>query len=278
MRAVTIAEELVFTCTMIECEGQTGTGFFAVYDGGTYLVTAAHVAFGESPHRLRLNRQRWGDPAPSDPIVYCFTETTRGLWRRHAGGGVDIAAMPFTPVLDELAARGDEPLLRAINLDWPTLPDNWREFDAIEEIVTLGYPYTTQDSTYLLPVARTGITASPAAHDWSREPVFLVNAAVLPGCSGSPVFVTNRHWPPMSIWTEHGKLGRPKMVTVRHNPFTFAGVLVQDMLRTSAEKVMEQTADGVSPIEHLEVEIPLSMQLGKAVRPPALVELLKSMG
>ena len=47
------------------------------------------------------------------------------------------------------------------------------------------------DQTHSLPVARKGITATPAAVDYEGRPAFLVDASVYPGSRGSPVFIYN---------------------------------------------------------------------------------------
>ena len=61
----------------------------------------------------------------------------------------------------------------------------------VEEVLFVGYPSGISDETHNLPVARRGITATPATVDYEGRPVFLVDASVYPGSSGSPVFIYN---------------------------------------------------------------------------------------
>lgn len=71
------------------------------------------------------------------------------------------------------------------------IPDRRKveEFDAIEDIVFLGYPNNIWDDVNNLPVARRGITATPLAVDFRGKKQFLIDASVFPGSSGSPVFI-----------------------------------------------------------------------------------------
>jgi len=60
---------------------------------------------------------------------------------------------------------------------------------AIQPIVFIGYPYGIHDEINLLPIARRGFTASPYVVDYNGLPLFLIDANVFPGSSGSPVMV-----------------------------------------------------------------------------------------
>ena len=44
------------------------------------------------------------------------------------------------------------------------------------------------DKTNYTPILRVGTTATPLQLDWESKPVFLIDASVFPGSSGSPVF------------------------------------------------------------------------------------------
>ncbi|MBA7528139.1 hypothetical protein ES705_20322 [subsurface metagenome] len=61
-------------------------------------------------------------------------------------------------------------------------------FDAIENIVFVGYPNSIYDRVNYLPISRKGITATPISNDYLGNPCFLIDAVVLRGSSGSPVF------------------------------------------------------------------------------------------
>ena len=77
------------------------------------------------------------------------------------------------------------PTIIAPNTD--TTPD----IGLIEDVLFVGYPNGMFDKANNLPVARRGITATPATVDYGGRPVFLIDASVFPGSSGSPVFLYN---------------------------------------------------------------------------------------
>ncbi len=54
---------------------------------------------------------------------------------------------------------------------------------------TVGYPNGLWDRKNNLPIARRGITASPVAVDWNGRNEFLIDCAVYPGSSGSPIYL-----------------------------------------------------------------------------------------
>ena len=72
-----------------------------------------------------------------------------------------------------------------------------------------------------MSIVRKGITATPIWNDFKGQEVFLVDAGVFPGSSGSPVFIYNRGTYP----TKDG--------IVVGNRLLFVGVMTQTMLKKS---------------------------------------------
>lgn len=56
----------------------------------------------------------------------------------------------------------------------------------------VGHPNSLWDATNNLPIVRKGITATNYNVDYNGEKKFLVDMAVFPGSSGSPVFIFNK--------------------------------------------------------------------------------------
>ena len=69
------------------------------------------------------------------------------------------------------------------------------------------------DQVNLIPITRTGMTATPLQLDYDGRPSFLIDASVFPGSSGSPVFVY-----------KSGKLGAG--ITTQ-DVFVFVGVVAK---------------------------------------------------
>lgn len=73
--------------------------------------------------------------------------------------------------------------------------EQWKRFDAMEQVVTAGYPRGLRDEVNNLPVTRSGITATPLAFDFLGEPEFLVDMPCFEGGSGSPVLIVSNTIP-----------------------------------------------------------------------------------
>ena len=67
--------------------------------------------------------------------------------------------------------------------------DAIENLDAIEDALFVGYPLDIYDRVNNLPIAREGMAATPLSVDYRCRPQFLVDASVVRGSSGSPVFV-----------------------------------------------------------------------------------------
>ena len=65
---------------------------------------------------------------------------------------------------------------------------------AIEDVYMIGYPNGLWDEAHNLPIARKGMTATNPVIDYNGKKEFLVDMAVFPGSSGSPVFLYNPNW------------------------------------------------------------------------------------
>jgi hypothetical protein len=99
--------------------------------------------------------------------------------------------MPATPLLQELKIRGQEAFIRTIPAKYAPDEEKHGRLNAIEEIVFVGYPNGLYDKVNLLPIVRRGITATHPEINYEGQPVFLIDASVFPGSSGSPVFIIN---------------------------------------------------------------------------------------
>jgi hypothetical protein len=200
MEPKSIFEELLYTTVRIEAvasDGSKNTGTGAILGciredrQYLFLTTGKGVIRDAVDGKVFCHRGREGKPVPGDVLAVTFSDFET-LWMCHPGEDVDLAIMPFAPLLHQLSEDKVEIFFKAISYDLiPTDMHLKEELDAVEDVVFLGYPDDTFDRRSLLPIAKKCITATPTSVDHEGRPEFLVDTAVLPGSGGSPVFLWN---------------------------------------------------------------------------------------
>jgi len=174
--------ELTSTAFIIGMEGANNSNI-------PLLVTCKHSIEGAVNVALSCVK---GDPA-SGPLLGEYETYTldQSLLSLVSAGQADIVAVPFAPILNHAAAGGRSLFFRTLSLDVFAKDESLKDFGSVEDIVFVGYPKGLHDTKNLLPIIRRGITASPLWNDYEGRGVFLIDAEVFPGSSGSPVFVLN---------------------------------------------------------------------------------------
>ena len=197
-----IADRLLHTTTRIECfdeNGQlsTGTGFFfdmKLADGNVpLLVTNKHVISGSKDGRLILTtRNEDGSPEIGNKREFYIPNFEKSFIP-HPDDDVDLAVLPIAPLLKHVNAFTQ-------HLDESLLPTekNIKDIFAMDDIIMIGYPNSLIDPENNLPICRKGIAATPPQVDYAGKKQFLIDAAVYPGSSGSPVFLYNSN-----TYTDH---------------------------------------------------------------------------
>lgn len=212
MKVETLAQQLLFSTVRItedaSPEGQSiGTGFVFAHESETvgegraafFVVTNRHVVEdADEGSLIFIKNDGSGNPQVGQGVQVPILKF-EDHWHFHPNPNVDIAVMPLQPLM----SHQEEP-------DWPTFgeltfvapvrsqhvatPASIDNLDAIEEVFFIGYPDGLYDKVNLTPVVRRGITATPVQLDFEGQPAFLVDAAVFPGSSGSPVFAASSYW------------------------------------------------------------------------------------
>lgn len=201
MRFETIAEQLFFVTVRVETvnpDGSSGSGTGFLYTvptsattEATFLVTNKHVVSGAT--RCSIYFMAGQDPQLSAPILGqqrpVVIEDVPGAFRDHPDPAVDVSVAAVSPWIHSLREVGVNVFFRAISPSFALTDENVLELDALEDVVFLGYPLGLYDTNSGLPISRRGVTASPLELDYGGAPVFLIDASVHPGSSGSPVFL-----------------------------------------------------------------------------------------
>jgi hypothetical protein len=199
MKVETVSEQLFFVTAYITATGKghawSGTAF--VYAVNTnqgpahFLVTNKHVLADADHYEIRFVRGR-PDGQPDLGRTVTAHVGSHGTWVGHLDPEIDVAVVPIAPILNPLIAGGNQPFFKSLTPDLVPSSSEWAELDALERVVFIGYPAGLYDSANMTPILREGITATPLALDYRGKPTFLVDAAVFPGSSGSPVLLFDR--------------------------------------------------------------------------------------
>ncbi len=190
--------------------GKGGTGFLVIRkidpkQGKAFLVTNKHVINLDPQIRekaafltLYLNIREKDGTVLGKSFRIPLREGDQKLWREHPNPNVDVLAVDITSLINSqsnIENKGADYSLFAN-------PAVLRKEDITEgeEVLIIGYPLGLFSTRIYFPLVRQGIVASrigekirirfhyPSGEIRSAEiPGFLVDAAILPGSSGSPV-------------------------------------------------------------------------------------------
>ncbi|GAP08814.1 hypothetical protein ATHL_03775 [Anaerolinea thermolimosa] len=198
MQVNTIAEQLLFTTVRIETTNPDGTGtgtaFIFNYQQEEkqylFLVTNKHVIRGAIDGRFFFTLSDGQSPQIGQRFDIQMNKFEQ-QWFGHPDPEIDVAVMPLVPVLQQIQKKGKTVFYKSITHNLIPTPEQMNDLDAIEEVVFIGYPNGIFDSKNLMPVVRRGTTATHLQLDYEGKPLFLIDASVFPGLSGSPVLIVN---------------------------------------------------------------------------------------
>ena len=232
MEINSITKRLLFNTIRVDTvleDGSEGSGTAFVvshaHARGTYtfIVTNRHLVEGVRRGGLVFTQKRNGQPAFGERFQLNIDDFPHA-WFLHPDPEVDLAIIPMRPL--EQAARDQGVELYYHAIDSRQAPDaaTLRSLDALEEVLFVGYPNGVWDQVNLTPILRRGTTATPIALDFEGRPEFLVDAAVYPGSSGSPVFIYQN-----DTLRSNQNVGRK---------FLFAGVIAAVFFREEANHLV----------------------------------------
>ena len=197
-----LSQQLLFNTVPLEVHDQnerlvgTGTSFIMSYQGDDdteelFLVTNKHVLEGGFYAHFYLTEIRDGKPVIGKPFAI-KTDFIQDQFHGHPDPEVDIAIYPLAWQLDLIGKSGVKGYFMKVSADIVASSEEVEAMDAVMEVIFIGYPNGIFDEVNYTPIIRTGTTATPVQLDFSGRPVFLIDASVFPGSSGSPVFSYER--------------------------------------------------------------------------------------
>lgn len=200
---LSIKERLCFCTTRIDAKVNDtilshGTGFFfnLIIDPKNYvqvIITNKHMVKNKQEITFYLSQaNEEGNPAYTVPskLTMNSSELNDYLFY-HPDESVDLCAIAIKPVIDAAREQGLSPFYAPLNNNLIPTNEKLGELDAIEEVLMIGYPNALWDSSHNMPLIRKGITATNPRFDYNGRREFLIDAACVPGSSGSPVFICN---------------------------------------------------------------------------------------
>lgn len=198
MQIQTIAEQLLFSTIRVETDTAQGVGagtafiFSYTWDDKNFLclVTNKHVVKGAINGRFFFTLRDGEQPLIGQRFDV-HVDSFEGRWHGHPNPEIDVSILPLMPILQEIERTGKQVYFRAITHDLIPTAEQSSGLDAIEEVVFIGYPNGIFDTRNLMPIARRGTTATHPQIDYEGKPIFLIDASVFPGSSGSPVLIAN---------------------------------------------------------------------------------------
>ena len=196
-----VPNALAYVTLRLECTGanqsvSTGTGFVFNFGGktGRVIVTNKHVLHNMDFLTFSFTKSS----TKNEPVPGEFTKVAvpglRSKWIGHPDVSVDLAVILMDKI--EMYSIGPEisqnrsPQLFVSSLDKSLIRPRSQlsSLKLIEEIIMVGYPIGLWDQKNNFPLVRRGITATHPGVDFDGAHEFLIDCAVYPGSSGSPVF------------------------------------------------------------------------------------------
>ncbi len=190
MRLDSTAARLLGTTARLESRGAAGvshgTGFVyevRVRGGGTRLfrVSSRHQ-FEMAGADLSIELLVRGDDGLPSWGQTSRMSLTHPAPRWFGHPTLDVAVLPLHSIIDP-----SRPVF-AVSADVSMTRADEEDCDALEAVLTIGYPNGLRDSVNRTPICRQGITATPIGLDYEGDPAFCIDAATFQGSSGSPVF------------------------------------------------------------------------------------------
>jgi len=207
--ALSIPEPFIFSVVYISnsSSGQAGTGFL-VYrkvnekEGRVFLISNKHIlnpkSLKDEPNEDKearaaviLNRLENGEIKALNIEVILRDKEGQEFLRRHPNKDIDVAALDFTPYISEKGTLKSELKIGFISEDKLATKDKLEEdFVTVgDKVLILGYPLNLVEGGHCIPIARDGVIASYPTSNFRNLPIILVDATMVRGSSGSPVFL-----------------------------------------------------------------------------------------
>lgn len=173
-----------------------GTGFYFSFTrskttaNDIVIITNKHVVEDSSRLKIKLFPEKDQKPDYENHFDY-YLDVKESDWIFHPDVDVDLCMIPLENYLDEI--EKDHGPIFFYPLDKSQIPNtsDIDDFRTIEDVLMIGYPLGLHDYENNVPFIRQGITSMHPKFDYDGLSEFVIDAAILPGSSGSPVVILN---------------------------------------------------------------------------------------
>lgn len=198
---LSLSERLLHCAIRIKCVQTNGvvgvgTGFFYDYTSDTdtngsipVIVTCKHVVTGSVVGILDFALAKTNAFDRTQPHFQVTIPNFESLWIKDPDTNIDIAVLPIAPIMQKLV--DERKRLDVVPFAKAELLKTNDEIGAFQNVKFIGYPIGISDELNNLPIARQGMTATDVSVDYEGRKEFLIDAAVFPGSSGSPVLIVD---------------------------------------------------------------------------------------
>ncbi|NBB18861.1 serine protease [Runella sp. CRIBMP] len=196
MKKLSSIEQIIYSTAQIITTQHGGqksasTGFFFALDNedrekSIFLITNKHAVANAALLQFVLRAEDdEGNAIDTHSVDVTITDLKDKIIY-HPDPNVDLCAIDSRQAISKLLAP---PFFSYLTDDIVPTGETIKEFDAMEEIIMIGYPSSIRDDVNNRPIIRKGITASDPKINYKGKKEFLIDAACFHGSSGSPVFI-----------------------------------------------------------------------------------------
>ena len=250
---LTPIEKLSHSTIRIETDLATGTGFFFKFkekdDGRSIpaIVTNKHVVKDAKTGEFVFTKKRH-DGAPDIGSISRFSiHDFETKWIMHPEPEVDLCILPIGGLLNTSEQLGKSFFFLLLGKSLLPTPADLDDLIGLESITMIGYPNGIWDENNNFPVFRKGTLASNIKYDWNGKKKFIIDCAVFPGSSGSPIFILDLGGFISKSGVTLGQ-GRIKLIGVIHAVFLHTAigkVEVIDIPTKSVELISSQVPNNL---------------------------------
>ena len=202
MTKMDISEQITYSTVLIRAVNKKkvcyrmGTGFIMLLcqnkETNHYvkvLITNKHVIEGSETTELELCKQGLdGAPIDTETVTFQFKSSA---WIPHPEPSIDLCCVPIDYFRFWNVTPGTGCYACFLQSSLIPTKERLEELYAFEEVLMIGYPEGVSDEYNHKPIARKGMTASHPNKDYCGKAITVLDIAMFPGSSGSPVFLFN---------------------------------------------------------------------------------------